>query len=311
VTVAARPLFILAPARSFTSVICGMLGQHPALYGLPEVNLFAADTYGGLVATVYNARPGFRHGLLRAVAQLGLGEQSVANVDAASSWLEENRNITTTEIFSDLAAWAAPRRLVDKSPLYTYSAESLARIETGCPDALYLHLTRHPRATCESVYRLRIEIRERLGRRIPALRGSAKPLMDERIAELEDPESLWLKPHEHIMNFLEGIAPERQRRIRGEVFMTDPDRHLGPICEWLGVSSDRQAIAAMKHPETSPYARFGPVNALFGNDPSFLESPELRPYTARELSLEGPLEHGEGAVLNGAIAQRARQLGYE
>ena len=52
------------------------------------------------------------------------------------------------------------------------------------------------------------------------------------------------------------------------------------------------------------------MNALFGNDPSFLESPQLRPYKHRELSLEGPLENGEGAVLNGAITQCARQLGY-
>jgi hypothetical protein len=42
--VSGRPLFILAPPRSFTSVICGMIGQHPQMYGLPEVNLFAGET---------------------------------------------------------------------------------------------------------------------------------------------------------------------------------------------------------------------------------------------------------------------------
>src|SRR5260221_9464285 len=32
----ADPVFILALPRSFSSVVCGMLGQHPQMYGLPE-----------------------------------------------------------------------------------------------------------------------------------------------------------------------------------------------------------------------------------------------------------------------------------
>ena len=38
-----QPLFILALPRSYTSLIAGMLGQHPQAYGLPELNLFTVD----------------------------------------------------------------------------------------------------------------------------------------------------------------------------------------------------------------------------------------------------------------------------
>ena len=31
-----EPLFILAPPRSFTSVVCAMIGNHPQMLGLPE-----------------------------------------------------------------------------------------------------------------------------------------------------------------------------------------------------------------------------------------------------------------------------------
>ncbi len=36
----AAPLFLLAPPRSYTSLINAMLGQHPQAYGLPELCLF-------------------------------------------------------------------------------------------------------------------------------------------------------------------------------------------------------------------------------------------------------------------------------
>jgi Sulfotransferase family len=303
------PLFILAPPRSFTSVICGMIGQHPEMYGLPEVNLFAGDSYADLTERVYSTRPGFRHGLLRAVAQLGLGEQSVQTVQQARQWLEEQPALSTADLFGDLATWAAPRRLVDKSPIYGYQAESLARIADACPDASYLHLTRHPRGTCESVYRMRADLRQRQAQGRMARRTQALT-SEQRIADLEDPASLWLKPQQHILAFLEGIPTERQRRVRGEDLMADPDRHLPILCEWLGISSAPEALAAMKHPEDSPYAALGPHNALFGNDPSFLRSPELRSYTPKPLSLDGPLEGGDGACLGEDVAQCARRLGY-
>jgi len=287
-----------------------MIGQHPQLYGLPEVNLFAGDTYADLEEQVYSMRPGFRHGLLRAVAQLGLGGQNPDTIDAARGWLEENRGVSTSELFDDLTAWAAPRRLVDKSPLYAYSAEALARMDAACPDAHYLHLTRHPRGTCESVLRMRADIRERQERGRFAKRAQALQPDQRVVADLEDPASLWLKPQEHILAFLERVPAERQRRVRGEDFMGDPDRHLRPLCEWLGVSAESGDLEAMKHPEESPFATLGPRNALFGNDPSFLRSPHLRKYTPKPMSLEGPLAGGDGACLDEAVVQCARRLGY-
>ena len=45
------PVFILAPPRSYTTLICAMLGQHPELYGLPELHLFIAERMKGRRAT--------------------------------------------------------------------------------------------------------------------------------------------------------------------------------------------------------------------------------------------------------------------
>ena len=37
-------LIILGPPRSFTTVVSAILGQHPPMYGLPEVPIFGAET---------------------------------------------------------------------------------------------------------------------------------------------------------------------------------------------------------------------------------------------------------------------------
>ncbi len=39
----APPVFVLASPHSEVSRISAMLGQHPGIYAVPELNLFAAD----------------------------------------------------------------------------------------------------------------------------------------------------------------------------------------------------------------------------------------------------------------------------
>lgn len=311
-----RPLFILAPPRSFTSVTCGMVGQHPQLLGLPETNLFARDTYADLTR-LYGARARFQHGLLRSIAQLGLGEQTEDDIEAAKSWLQKRPSASTAQIFQDLAAWAAPRQLVDKSPLYVYSSSSLERIGQAFPEARYLHLTRHPRGTCESI----VELRERTAERTERLREFAtergidvpEKLQASQTAKPDadlTPETMWFDPHMRIVEFLEGVPEERQLRLRGENVLSDPDRHLPLIAEWLGLSTSADAVEAMKHPEASPFACYGPPNARFGNDPSFLEAPALRAYKPKPQDLEAPLSWDPELFFGDLVGELAEYFGY-
>lgn len=287
------PLFILAPPRSFTSVVCAMIGQHPQLYGLPEVNLFGGGTYGS--NRWYSLRPRFRHGLLRACAELGLGGQTVANVQKAIAWLEAYPDATSAQIYRELAEWADGKRLVDKSPLYVIEPGALQRIAHAFPDAYYLHLTRHPRSTCESLFKLRQTIEE----------SGGMPGQFEM-----DPDTVWLRPHARVMEFLEGIPGERKRRIRGEDLMSDPPPFLADICRWLGIRDDQAAVDAMLHPENSPFAKRGPINAQLGNDPSFLDAPALRPYAPKKESLQGPLAYDSNLYFSPALIACAQTLGY-
>lgn len=270
-----------------------MIGQHPSLYGLPEVNLFGGSTYGN--NRWYRIRPRFRHGLLRACAELGLGGQTVSNIEKASAWLEEYPDATSAQIYRELIEWSGVRRLVDKSPLYVLESGALARIAQAFPDACYLHLTRHPRSTCESMFKLRQTVEESGG----------------RAGQFEmNPDAIWLKPHSRILEFLDGIPVERKLRIRGEDLMEEPAFYLRQICQWLGICDDEAAVDAMLHPETSPFARRGPINAPMGNDPGFLDAPALRPYRAKNESLAGPLAYDESLSFSSTLVHYASRLGY-
>ena len=74
--------FILCPPRTYSSVICAMLGQHPDCYAFPELALFVADMVQGLF-DFHSAHCGglwtasyCSPGLIRALAQLHDGAQT-------------------------------------------------------------------------------------------------------------------------------------------------------------------------------------------------------------------------------------------
>lgn len=279
------PLFILAPPGSFSSLVCAMIGQHPEMYGLPEVNLFADETYQQL-SRWHRIRSQFQDGLLRAMAQLKFGAQTVETIEAARGWLQENSRVSTAGLFRKLVKWVAPRTLVSGSRIYAIDPTSLPRIQKAFPMARYLHLLRHPRSTCESIQ---------------------KSLARWNL----NPERCWLEPHLEIIEFLEGVPPELHVRLRVEDLLGALDLYLKQIAEWLGLRTDWEAIDAMKHSEHSPFACYGPVNARFGNDPHFLKDPTLPARLIRPKSVENPLRLSTDLVFTDETKQYARFFGYD
>src|SRR5258708_40065234 len=82
------PVFILATARSYSSVITAMIGQHPELVGLPELKLFSYRTIGELETSLprFWFERGVTHrspGLVRAVAYFEFGDQRSESLASA------------------------------------------------------------------------------------------------------------------------------------------------------------------------------------------------------------------------------------
>jgi len=76
------PLILLCPPRSFSTVVCAMLGQHPELYGFPELNLFVVDT----VKELLELDGSYSAGVVRV-----LEEVQPASAEQAMLWLQVRR----------------------------------------------------------------------------------------------------------------------------------------------------------------------------------------------------------------------------
>ena len=300
----APPLFLLAPPRSYTSLINAMVGQHPQLLGLPELNLFNVRLLKDLWRRVSHEIGGDtnrRHGLLRAVAEIYGGEQTSATITMATHWAAARENMSTGEVFQELCRKIYPLIPVEKSPAYTISLTRLKRILRACPDARFIHLVRHPIPQGISVMNL--------NNGVFALFVNAIEFEENRA--IIEPQIAWHDININILNFLDMVPREQQIRIQGESFMVEPEAHLKKICQWLGLRDDPAAIEEMMHPENSPFACFGPVSALFGNDPNFLRGPSFRPHTPKVPSLHAPLPwRDDGKGLRQEVVDLAREFGY-
>ena len=283
-----EPLFIVAPPRSFTSVIGGMLGQHPQAYGMPEMNLSAGDRLGDNFDLDGRVAP--NSGMLRLLAQLQGGAQTDVTVIEARQWISRRLHWTTTRAFEHIQGLIGPKIMVEKSPRTTMKIDSLRRMARFFPKARFLHLTRHPRTT---------------GKSMIDLVGSAEFAM---------PEKVWLTSQTNIVELSQELPFDQYMRIKGETLLARPQFYLGQVCEWLGIDSSPEAIEAMLHPENSVYANIGPPTAPFGNDPNFLQDPKLdfaRLARIKEPSLYDPLEWGkDGETFSAPVIKLARQFGY-
>lgn len=268
---------------------------------MPELNLFLEDRLGSLIESLGGYRQIQMHGLLRSVAQLYGGEQTIASLDMARRWLIRRYECKTSEVYQELCNKVEPLIVVDKSPAYALQSENLARIPEAFPHARYMHLLRHPRAQGESIMKIAKGAMAILGHSID----------DSTDPPTVDPQIVWCQLQSNIITFLEQISPERQLRLRGEDLLNEPLDGLRSICRWLQISGDDPALAAMLHPEESPYASLGPLGAHLGNDINFLQSPAYRPGTIPMPSLRGSLPwRPDGGGFFEHTLDIARSLGY-
>ncbi|MBV9661230.1 MAG: sulfotransferase [Acidimicrobiales bacterium] len=293
-----RPVFVLAPARSNSSVVASMIGMHPQLYGFPELSLWRGEKVRDLITD----RPGSRGlraqartaGLARAIAEVFTGRQDLESVTWARQWLAERHDWDVACVFDQLQGRVAPLVALEKSPENSNREDYLSRLDHAYPHARYLHVTRHPVSTVRSMHQAR----------------KAMNLWDlpDELYHLHLL-GTWLFHHGRIKTFTESLPPSRWMRVRSEDVLNAPEETLPRICRWLGLDCREGAIEAMRHPEKSPYSRLGPPNALGGNDPGFLESPSPRRVSA-PASLELPPDWMVDPWTHVSVVEMASSLGY-
>ncbi len=277
-----------------------MLGQHPELMGLPELKLFCYSTIGELEASLprfWSESKGVTHrspGLVRALAQLESGDQKPEALGLAQAWLRHRSHWTGASVFDFLLERLEPQAAVEKSPENVLTDRALERLSSAYPRARYLHLTRHPVSTQRSM-------QEHWNRIMP------RPLNGQPMSGM----AAWMDAHQRIIRFTDTLPFERHLRIRAEDILNDTDPQLAIITNWLGLRSDPAAVDAMKHPERSPFACFGPAGTgiIGGHDPGFLSDPIPRRIEVHR-TIEQPPDWTGNAALWDSVIALAKQLGY-
>jgi hypothetical protein len=301
----AAPIFLLAPPRSYTSLVNAMLGQHPQAFGLPELCLFNVDVlvdlWRGSNTEISENGPLVRHGLLRAVAEIYCGEQRANSINMALAWASVREQRDTGEVYREITERIHPLVAVEKSPSYTMSVHRMRAMQRAFPEARFVHLVRHPVAQCKSLM---------------AINDGAFALKVEGFELTEDyallePQVAWHDINMNILDFLDEVPADQQIRLRGEDVMAEPQKYLAQIARWAGLRDDEQAVDAMMHPERSPFACFGPIGALFGNDPNFLAGPTFRPHKPKVPPLNKPVPWRiDGRGLYPEVIELAQEFGY-
>lgn len=213
------PVFLLAPARSYSTVSLALLAGHPGIYGFPEMLLFASRTVGELIS--YEPKPSQppafvedqRSGILRAVADLREHSQEEAAIERAEKWLTARSAWSPRQLMDHLLELVHPQIGLEKSPETVLTVQALNACLDSYPQARYIHLTRHPVTTMRSAIEHMRPWTDRSEKALIAMAASA-----------------WYLGHARASRALAQLPARQWVRIRAEDLLRDPAGRVHPRC---------------------------------------------------------------------------------
>jgi hypothetical protein len=325
-----RMVFVLAGPRSGSTLTQLVLNMHPALYAGQELYLLQFYTMQERAQRLASQELSswVFEGLRKTVMELRR-----CTLEDADAMLEELADLPTQDVYSILQAWCGGRVLVDKTPPYVWSLDTLRRAETLFEEVSYIHVYRHPYANIASMAAEAIN-RDFIA---DAAGGAAAPDWAEKVrmatdvhtqcvvctytsfppvitpltacAQLDEAlwsesEALWAQGNANVMQFFEELPPARRMRLAYEDLLRAPEATSRALCTFLRLPYE----AAMSAPYTpANMATFEPAAAggLGAGDP------KLRQNTGIDASMADAW-HGAKVPrpLTPFAAHVAKALGY-
>ncbi|MEM9923109.1 MAG: type I polyketide synthase [Cyanobacteria bacterium P01_D01_bin.50] len=250
----AAPVFVLSSPRSGSTLFRVMLAGHPHLFSPPELHLLPFNTMAERNQEL--ALSYFGEGLQRAFME-------VMELDAPLSQtvIDEilSQNLSIEQVYALLQQLAGTRQLVDKSPTYGMSRDTLERAETMFKEAKYIYLTRHPYAVIESFVRMRMD-----------------KLVGASVANpYQVAEDIWANTNHNILDFLQkSVDPERYYQISYEQLVKQPEAVMGELCKFLNIPFEKEILQPYegKRMTDGVHAQSMPIG-----DPNFAKYNQLDP----------------------------------
>ncbi|HEY0733778.1 MAG TPA: SDR family NAD(P)-dependent oxidoreductase, partial [Herpetosiphonaceae bacterium] len=275
--------------RSGSTLFRVMLAGHPALHSPPELGILWYDTMREWRRSLTD--PSYGHGFHWAAQGLQWTFMELLGRDpeAARAYMDElvAQDTPIYEVYDRLQELSAPRILVDKSPSYTMSLDTLQRAEAIFDRPKYIHLVRHPYAVIESVVRIRLD---KLFS--PVIYGS------DDVDPFVVAEKVWVTSNRNLLTFLQDIDQGRQLRVYYEQLVSQPEATMRGVCDFLELPYDPAVIQPYDNKRERMISGIG--------DPNILKHDQVDARlseTWRKVKL--PWHLGEPAQ------QLAAELGYE
>jgi hypothetical protein len=316
----ASPVFILSPARSYSTVSLALLSGHPRLFGFPETLLFLTPTIGELIEVCAHGpamprveptarsaalfRDSRLSGLARVIALLHEASQDEGAVLRALEWLFDHRQWSSVEVMDYLRQLISPQIAIEKTPEISYSNQALTRCISAYPNSRYLHLTRHPVTWQRSMD----EASELWLRDAPPELSFRSACRSAGLMPAYNIMS-WYTCHLRIIRALQAVPRDQWMRVRAEDLLSAPHVWLPRILSWLQLESSDLLIAQMIHTENWPFAGGRSDSRRRDGDWKFFADPALRPVELPESGLVDPKWQITPASYQ-RIAALATDLGY-
>jgi amino acid adenylation domain-containing protein len=285
-------IFLLSPPRSGSTLSRVMLGGHPRLFAPPELQLANFNTLAERKAVFANERDRFwLDGTIRALMEI-----KKCDADDATCLMEdcEKRGLTVKAFYRLMQDWLGGQMLVEKTPTYALDLGMLRRIEEDFEAVRYIHLIRHPNAVIRSFIEARLQVF------FPPFFTSAHPFSARQLAEL-----VWYINHRNIVDFLEDIPAQRQRRVYFEDLVRHPQKVMREVAEFLDLEFDDQMVDPYHEGHKSRMTdAIHPLARMLG-DVKFHRHMGVDATTA---------DHAKAVLklpLGGRTRRLARELGYE
>jgi hypothetical protein len=281
-----RMLFVLSSPRAGSTLFRVMLAGHRQIFCPPEISLlFFKDMQE------WQQNVSFGQDFTWPAEGLHWALVELLKLEPEEGWAEIERmvteNHTVPEVYNRLQTLADGRLLVDKTPPYAMDMETLRRAEQIFDDAIYVHLVRHPYAMMDSFLRVRLD------------QQFSSSLFDE---PNPDPyivaETIWATANRNLTTFLKDVDPARQRLVRYEDLVQQPETIMRDLCELMDLPYEPALITPYDGRRERMMGGIGDPNILThtGIDPTLAD-------TWREITLPRRLDP--------STKQLAERFGYE
>ncbi len=258
-----RPIiFILSPPRSGSTLLRTLLAGHPSLFAPPELQLLSFDTLKNR-QVAFSGDSDFRlEGTIRAVMALKDCSAEQATLMIAEY---QHQNLTVPQFYHLMQRWCAEKILVDKSPSYTLSLDTLKRAEIYFENALYIHLIRHPYGMIRSFEAAKFE--------------QLLCQFEHGFTARELGELIWIICQQNIMTFLQEVPASRQYQIRFEELVNNSCTTLEGLCHFLGLAFHYEML--QPYQEQRMTDGINSTSKMLG-DPTFHQHNNINPAVAEQ-----------------------------